>query len=83
MSYLKTSSKTIKRDAERIKELTDSIPKLVDELKDALLRLDGCWEGSAWNQYQNTNAENIEILQDIYKYYVEYVANMQILNRFY
>ena len=74
--YLKTDSKRIESDAEEIEKLAGEIPKLLDELKDAMFSLDRCWEGDAWNAYQNTNAYYIEVLSDVYNYYEKYAANL-------
>ena len=74
--YIKVSSNKIKTDADRIDELINSVPALIKALEQAMTRLNGCWEGSAWNAYQNTNAAYMEMLGEIYRYYGLFTANL-------
>lgn len=74
--YVKISCNNITRDAERIKELSNSIPKLMNEMQQAMSRLDACWEGNAWTAFQNSNAYYTEILMEIYRYYGNFTAHL-------
>lgn len=76
VDYIKVSANGISNDAERIKALTDSAPQLMKELEQAMYTLNECWEGAAWNAYQNTSADYIEILEEIYEYYGKYITNL-------
>lgn len=81
--YVEVNSNAIKNDADRVNELIGSIPTLVKELEQSLYTLDGCWEGAAWNEYQNTNAYYMEVLADIYKYYGEFTAELHKASQIY
>ena len=75
-SYLKTSCNKITNDAEKIEELSDSVPKLLKELEATLTKLNSYWEGSAWASYQETCAYYIEVLGEVYEYYEKLIGNM-------
>lgn len=75
--YLKVSANSIKKDAERIEELKEAIPTLMNELEAAMNQLAGCWEGVAWAAYQKNVADHMEMLSDIYDYMSRYTVSMQ------
>lgn len=74
---IRISTNSLQRDAERIKELNDSIPALVKELETSMQQLAGCWEGLAWAGFQKTTAYYIEVLTEVYQYMGKYTENMQ------
>lgn len=76
-NYLKISTNTLKRDAEKIEEIKECIPVLIEELEASMRQLSNCWEGSAWGAYQKNVAEHIEMLTDIYNYMSQYTIKMQ------
>lgn len=76
MSFIRTASNSIRNDAETVKELTEAIPVLMKELEEGLTALNNCWEGAAWNQYQNTNAYYMDVLEDVHQYYVNFATSM-------
>lgn len=76
-NYLKISANNLKSDAEKIEELKETIPVLIDELEVSMRQLSNCWEGPAWGAYQKNVAEHIEMLTDIYNYMSQYTIAMQ------
>lgn len=76
-NYLKVSAGLLERDAEKINELKNSIPVLVNELNDSMTQLSNCWEGPAWSSYQANVAYHIEVLTEIYDYLSRYADYMQ------
>lgn len=74
---MKISVGSIKNDAERIENLIESIPTLMNELEASMQQLAGCWEGPAWGIYQRNVAFHMEMLSDIYEYMSKYVITMQ------
>lgn len=80
----KVSTGSMVRDAKRLKELSDSIPRLVHELEGAMGELAGCWDGAAWMAYQEKVAEYVDSLTEIYRsmtIYVECIDEAAILYR--
>lgn len=76
-NYLKVSANKLKYDAEKIGELNEAIPILIEELETSMRELSGCWEGPAWGAYQKTVAEYIGMLSEIYNYMGQYTITMQ------
>lgn len=82
-SYLRTSCKRIISDAQKMEELSNSIPKLLKNLETMLTGLNSCWEGAAWASYQDTCAYYIETLGEIYEYCGKMVGNMHDASQIY
>lgn len=76
-NHLMISANKLKSDAEKLEELKNTIPVLIDELEVSMRQLSNCWEGPAWGVYQKTVAEHIEKLTDIYNYMSQYTITMQ------
>lgn len=76
-NHLMISANKLNSDAEKLEELKNTIPVLIDELEVSMRQLSNCWEGSAWGVYQKTVAEDIEKLTDIYNYMSQYTITMQ------
>lgn len=74
-AYLKVTKSSMEKDSERIHDLIKTIPELVIDLEHAMGRLAGCWEGPAWAEYQNTVAEHIERMKEMYDDMGRYVVN--------
>lgn len=75
-NVIKVSSNQIISDADKIKNLSDSIPTLINELQEVMNRLSGCWEGPAWEAYQGTVATYIQILTRNYEMMGKFVADL-------
>ena len=75
--YLKVSTSKLRSEADRIEELKETIPTLMNELEAAMQQLAGCWEGPAWGAYQQNVAHHMEMLSDIYDYMSRYTIYMQ------
>ena len=73
---IKVSSNRIKNDSDEIKRLGESIPGLINELKEHMQRLANCWEGPAWAAFQRTVMEYMEILSEDYEAINRFVAGM-------
>ncbi len=75
--FLKVSTNSMKIDAERIMDLNNKIPQLMDELNSAMKQLSTCWEGPAWSVYQSNVVYHMEMLNEIYHYMNGYLESIQ------
>ncbi|MBO5030833.1 MAG: WXG100 family type VII secretion target [Lachnospiraceae bacterium] len=74
---IRISTRSLRSDADRVKELNDALPGLVKELEESMQQLSNCWEGLAWAGFQQTTAYYIEVLTEVYQYMGTYTENMQ------
>lgn len=73
---IKVSGNRIKSDADKIKNLSDSIPVLINELQENMQRLSNCWEGPAWANFQKTVAQYMEILSEDYEAINKFITGL-------
>ena len=76
-TYIRVSSAQISHAGREINELLNTIPGLIRELEASLQRLNGCWEGAAWDSFQSNAALQIEMLTEVYQYMKQFSAGME------
>lgn len=76
-TFLRVSTKSMSTDSESIEAFNNEIPKLLDELNDAMRKLSTCWEGPAWSAFQSNVTYHMEMLAEIYEYINEYLDSLQ------
>ena len=67
----KVSCESMKRDAATLAEILGKMPKTIEQLHISLKNLARCWEGPAWNAYQNQVNQDIQEIYEIYNYLAE------------
>ena len=82
-TLIKVSTSSITNDATKIGELINTIPNLLNELEGAMNELSTCWEGTAWQTYQDNLMYYIEMLTEIYTYMKNYVTNLEASSEIY
>lgn len=75
--YLRVSKASMEKDADRIEELLKALPKLIDELEQAMGQLSACWEGPAWVAYQKSVTEYVEELTGMYEQMGNYAVHIK------
>lgn len=64
------------RDGEMIADKADNITSDINALADAMRSLGGCWEGPAWEAFQNSVAISIEDMKDVCNFFSLYIEEL-------
>lgn len=67
------SASRMGQDREHIGESMERAAAGVGELRDAMLALSACWEGPAWETFQNEVHESLNEMYELYSFFSEYV----------
>ena len=71
--YLKVSASKMASDVEEMKKLIDELPMRIDEIETSMKKLSSCWEGEAWEAFQNQVNSDISNMNEMYNFLNKYL----------
>lgn len=72
-SRILVSGSRMGQDRQKISDELNRIGDEIGRLGDAMAMLADCWEGPAWNAFQNKVASEIEEMKEIYRFFDHYL----------
>lgn len=72
-NYIKVSVPKLKRTGETVHTDAEKIPQFVQELEDTMKSLGSCWEGPAWNAFQQQVKSDILNILEVYDWLRKYL----------
>ncbi len=75
--YLKVSAPQMERDYQKLNDYVSQIPELTDTVILTMEKLSQCWEGKAWQAFQKQVADDIEHINRLYRFLMNYLSHME------
>ncbi len=82
-TVIKVSAEQMTRDGESIASRVENITNDIGGLADAMKQLASCWEGPAWNAFQNDVSTSIEDMNEICRFFSVYLDELNDAKKVY
>ena len=76
--YIKVSVSRMNGDAEALREFVLQLPQSVNQLETIMETLASCWEGAAWNAFQEQVSSDIDYLTKMCSFLSNYVEHIEM-----
>lgn len=74
---LRVSTEQMENDFNSMKEQMEKVPAILDEVKAAMDRLNGCWDGAGWVAFQEQISLDFEKLRELLDFYSAFAEAFQ------
>lgn len=75
-SVVRVSAEKMKRDGIKIDSYIDNMQADINSLAEAMHDLAVCWEGPAWNTFQNSVADSITEMEGVCKFLSTFITDL-------
>lgn len=82
-SVIKVSAQRMTKDGEAIAASADSIAEDIRSLAAAMKNLSACWEGPAWNAFQNEVNLSLGDMEEVCKFFSLYLEELNDAKKVY
>ena len=76
-NIIKVSASEMKKDASNLENDTKHLEKEIIRLTELMQALSNCWEGEAWNAYEQQTKENLKQLVNVCNMELEFVKTFK------